>query len=89
MQCLHEHLKTIVYAKFGEQTKCIMGNLKIENRPKLSKKPGKELEGTEMYWGKFFGNLGIPRELVLKFRNSGATRKSYWFVPLRALLLFH
>ena len=27
-----EHLKTIVYAKFGGQTKCIMGNLKIENR---------------------------------------------------------
>ena len=25
------HLKTIVYAKFGGQTKCIIGNSKIEN----------------------------------------------------------
>ena len=33
MQCPQEHLKTIVYAKFGGQTKCIMGNSKIENRP--------------------------------------------------------
>ena len=31
MQCPKKHLKTIVYAKFGGQTKCIMGNLKIEN----------------------------------------------------------
>ena len=31
MQCPQEHLKTIVYAKFGGQRKCIMGNLKIEN----------------------------------------------------------
>ena len=27
-----EHLKTTVYAKFGGQTKCIMGNSKIDNR---------------------------------------------------------
>ena len=26
-----EHLKTMVYAKFGGQTECIMGNWKIEN----------------------------------------------------------
>ena len=32
MQCPQEHLKTIVYAKFGGQTKCIMGNSKIEIR---------------------------------------------------------
>ena len=31
-----EHLKTMVYAKFGGQTKCIMGNSKIENRRKES-----------------------------------------------------
>ena len=31
MQCPQEHLKTIVYAKFGGQTKCIMGTSKIEN----------------------------------------------------------
>ena len=30
MQCPQEHLKTIVYAKFGGQTKCIMGHSKIE-----------------------------------------------------------
>ena len=32
MQCPQEHLKTIVYAKFGGQTKCIMRNSKIENK---------------------------------------------------------
>ena len=26
-----EHLKTMVYVKFGGQTKCIMGNSKIDN----------------------------------------------------------
>ena len=31
MQCPQEHLNTIVYAKFGGQTKCIMGNSKTEN----------------------------------------------------------
>ena len=31
MQCPQEHLITIVYAKFGGQTRCIMGNSKIEN----------------------------------------------------------
>ena len=32
MQYSQEHLKTMVYAKFGGQTKCIMGNWKIENK---------------------------------------------------------
>ena len=31
MQYSQEHLKTMVYAKFGGQTECIMGDLKIEN----------------------------------------------------------
>ena len=31
MQSSQENLKTIVYAKFGGQTRCIMGNWKIEN----------------------------------------------------------
>ena len=31
-----EHLKTMVYAKFGGQTKCIMGNSKIENGSELT-----------------------------------------------------
>ena len=31
MQYSLEHLKTMVYAEFGEQTECIMGNWKIEN----------------------------------------------------------
>ena len=33
MQYSQEHLKTMVYAKFGGQTECIMGNWKIENTP--------------------------------------------------------
>ena len=32
MQYSQEHLKTMVYVKFGGQTECIMGNWKIENR---------------------------------------------------------
>ena len=35
MQYSQEHLKTMVYAKFGGQTECIMGNWKIENLIKL------------------------------------------------------
>ena len=31
MQYSQEHLKTMVYAKFGGQTECIMENWKIEN----------------------------------------------------------
>ena len=33
MQYSQEHLKTMVYAEFGGQTECIMGNWKIENAP--------------------------------------------------------
>ena len=36
MQYSQEHLKTMVYAKFGGQTECIMGNWKIENGTVLS-----------------------------------------------------
>ena len=31
MQYSQEHLKTMVYAEFGGQTECIMGNWKIVN----------------------------------------------------------
>ena len=31
MQYSQEHLKTMVYAEFGGQAECIMGNSKIEN----------------------------------------------------------
>ena len=31
MQYSQEHLKTMVYADFGGQTECIMGNWKMEN----------------------------------------------------------
>ena len=34
MQYSQEHLKTMVYAEFGGQTECIMGNWKIENTEK-------------------------------------------------------
>ena len=34
MQYSQEHLKTKVYAKFGGQAECIMGNWKIENDSK-------------------------------------------------------
>ena len=35
MQYSQEHLKTMVYAKFGGQTECSMGNWKIENWDKV------------------------------------------------------
>ena len=38
MQYSQEHLKTMVYAKFGGQTECIMGNSKIENSQDYDKK---------------------------------------------------
>ena len=38
MQYSQEHLKTMVYAEFGGQTECIMGNWKIENSPGPSKR---------------------------------------------------
>ena len=37
MQYSQEHLKTMVYAKFGGQTECIMGNWKIENRKSIKR----------------------------------------------------
>ena len=42
MQYSQEHLKTMVYAKFGGQTECIMGNWKIENWCPF--------EGTPIWW---------------------------------------
>ena len=48
MQCPQEHLKTIVYAKFEGQTKCIMGNSKIENR--LSNPISNLFRGTVSMW---------------------------------------
>ena len=41
MQYSQEHLKTMVYAEFGGQTECIMGNWKIENLKKRSEKAEK------------------------------------------------
>ena len=39
MQYSQEHLKTMVYAKFGGQTECIMGNSKIENELRRLPRP--------------------------------------------------
>ena len=35
MQYSQEHLKTMVYAEFGGQTECIMGNWKIVNESQI------------------------------------------------------
>ena len=45
MQYSQEHLKTMVYAEFGGQTECIMGNWKIENLRELNRDGGLEGEG--------------------------------------------
>ena len=39
MQYSQEHLKTMVYAEFGGQTECIMGNWKIENGVTIQIRP--------------------------------------------------
>ena len=39
MQFSQEHLKTTVYAKFGDQAVCIMGDSKVENWSSLSPPP--------------------------------------------------
>ena len=44
MQCPQEHLKTIVYATFGRQTKCIMGNSKIDNSQTIINRMAFELD---------------------------------------------
>ena len=46
MQYSQEHLKTMVYAEFGGQTECIMGNSKIEN----STKRFHMSQGTNLMW---------------------------------------
>ena len=48
MQYSQEHLKTMVYAEFGGQTECIMGNWKIENRAFLLRCPAT----MQIYWNK-------------------------------------
>ena len=48
MQYSQEHLKTMVYAEFGGQTECIMGNWKIVNMGRLF--------GTSI-WDKYMGRL--------------------------------
>ena len=35
MQSFQKHLKTIVDAKFGERTECLMGDSKLENHIKV------------------------------------------------------
>ena len=48
MQYSQEHLKTMVYAEFGGQTECIMGNWKIENRPTINILASFWCEGSEV-----------------------------------------
>ena len=47
MQSSQENLKTMVYAKFGGQTKCIMGNWKIVNRTWVRSSSGIKSWGPE------------------------------------------
>ena len=52
MHTSHEHFTTIVYAKFGGQTECIMGNWKIENetgRLNQGTSAGKPKQNGEIY----------------------------------------
>ena len=51
MQYSQEHLKTMVYAEFGGQTECIMGNWKIENWSPDAK-PSFQLSTIYKFWKK-------------------------------------
>ena len=65
MQYSQEHLKTMVYAEFGGQTECIMGNWKIENtwntwQQKKKKKKKRKILKHVMNCRKKFSNLSFP-----------------------------
>ena len=59
MQYSQEHLKTMVYAEFGGQTECIMGNWKIENTAISRKVVGKKVHATILK-----GNMGYDQYIV-------------------------
>ena len=59
-----EHLKTMVYAKFVGQTKCIMGNSKIENLARKSGNFGLRSNGKAIY-RKIYKNLVLSTELIM------------------------
>ena len=66
-----EHLKTMVYAKFEGQTKCIMGNSKIENfKPVCYVKSRTD----PCFWQLGRGSKWLP--VLLTFRNLRRTQKS-------------
>ena len=75
MQYSQEHLKTMVYAEFGGQTECIMGNWKIENANPTEHKTtfwARKVSGTfESYPETPLGSLRSPIFLSL-FPQSGA-----------------
>ena len=56
MQYSQEHLKTMVYAEFGGQTECIMGNWKIENLRAISKY---QTPGGLIFGGAYFRNFTV------------------------------
>ena len=59
MQYSQEHLKTMVYAKFGGQTECIMGNWKIENMMSRKSSFGTQIFVLVWHWlGK--SRLSLP-----------------------------
>ena len=51
MQYSQEHLKTMVYAEFGGQTECIMGNWKIENEYRTFFDNSAIREGAKTHFG--------------------------------------
>ena len=74
MQYSQEHLKTMVYAKFGGQTECIMGNSKRENVPdSLIPESGRFLD---YEWSPFFHRDTAETRARVKItpRKKGDTR---------------
>ena len=66
MQYSQEHLKTMVYAEFGEQTECIMGNWKIGNYKRFQRLPRglSFLRKNLALWGGGGGEMGLEKLCV-------------------------
>ena len=82
MQYSQEHLKTMVYAEFGAQTECVMGNWKIENYPG-------QLSRVSLFQA--FSFCGQPKRCEKKLKTAWVEPSKGKFPPLstsRSLFFF-
>ena len=73
MQYSQEHLKTMVYAKFGGQKECIMGNSKIVNRVSL-------FISQRIFTGFYFLSANLARDFIMRSEESKECQFCFLFV---------